>query len=575
MAINFAPVATKMTMLGVKDVPFSIVFFDIFGRICGRLFLVSLNALFWTQCKTTENFMMEHHPSWVDLGDLRTLHNRIHYILGVFFMGIPMIVHCVLIFLPPLTGIPLNLVTNPPPNKINPFIMVRNPNSVNPLALPSPEIFITHDNIWRVAMAIVLFGVIFPFSMSNYGRKRWFTATMTLHVVCAALFTIDQIRRAPHGQVFNTPAVAYFLADRFIGLWLYRTGEASVIHRELLDTDYMVVFLYVPSQKRRRQCGSTYYVQFTGIEGALDFAHPFVTFQNHSGDPLLPEWTNRDTSSASHKFYVDRSKGDRRFNRRASVRRDEDQEEMLKRKSEAVAAESEDMVYFSNWNTALIIQIHKWNTGDESFTARLSRKDVSAKIRFWGPYLSEYGDMTPDGKRDMPPMIQIGTGAGCGPLLDFYMHFTTTGMELPNPVTVYFSTNSLGLFQFFTDLTCAKAIHNYSVNAHLTSANDYEKDFEAETLDDQEAAGSHSSERDMKLGRLSFMDVLKNAPRNSEVFFCGAPALQWKVEVACATYNLLYHPGHRYTSDGGISCHRVGPAKFVCNCTKYPCCLVL
>ncbi len=55
--------------------------------------------------------------------------------------------------------------------------------------------FITHDNVWRTVMAVILFAVLFPFSMSNYGRKRWFGPTMLLHVICAILFTIDQIRR--------------------------------------------------------------------------------------------------------------------------------------------------------------------------------------------------------------------------------------------------------------------------------------------------------------------------------------------------------------------------------------------
>jgi hypothetical protein len=59
-------------------------------------------------------------------------------------------------------------------------------------------------------------------------------------------------------------------------------------------------------------------------------------------------------------------------------------------------------------------------------------------------------------------------GTGCGPLLDFYLHVTANNIELRNPVIVYFTTNSIGLFQFVTDLICGKAIPNYSVNAHLT-----------------------------------------------------------------------------------------------------------
>lgn len=71
--------------------------------------------------------------------------------------------------------------------------------------------------------------------------------------------------------MFSTPVIAYFLVDRAIGLWLYRTGECSIIHKELLDNDYMVVFLHVAHQKRKKLIGSSYYVQFTGLEGVLDF----------------------------------------------------------------------------------------------------------------------------------------------------------------------------------------------------------------------------------------------------------------------------------------------------------------
>merc|ERR1711991_167337 len=109
-------------------------------------------------------------------------------------MGIPMIAHCLLIFLPSMTGVTLNLAPGVPPTKVNPFIMHNNAEA---------QMFITHDNVWRASMACILFGILFPLSMSNWARRKYFNATMLLHVFCAALFTIDQLRRAPHSQVFN------------------------------------------------------------------------------------------------------------------------------------------------------------------------------------------------------------------------------------------------------------------------------------------------------------------------------------------------------------------------------------
>ncbi len=42
--------------------------------------------------------------------------------------------------------------------------------------------------------------------------------------------------------------------------------------------------------------------------------------------------------------------------------------------SGGVAEETDDVVFFSNWNTAIVIQVIEWNRGVESFTSRLSRK---------------------------------------------------------------------------------------------------------------------------------------------------------------------------------------------------------
>src|SRR5262249_10372292 len=154
-----------------------------------------------------------------------------------------------------------------------------------------------------------------------WARNKFFTVAHWLHILGALLFSIDMLRRSDHAQVFVSPMIGYFLADRIIGLFFYRTGLASIIHKEQLDKDYVVVILYIPKQKRRRLIGSTYYMQFKvgatrvafffpfafptcflqGMQGMFDFAHPYIAFQNHTGEPLLPEWRNRDASSTTHK----------------------------------------------------------------------------------------------------------------------------------------------------------------------------------------------------------------------------------------------------------------------------------
>lgn len=343
MTINFKPLTVSLPTKGVaaNTIPGTIIFFDGFGRATGRLIVTVFAALFWTQVKTTENFLMEHHPSFVELGDLRTLHNRIHYILGVFFMIIPLCLHCLLIFLPALGGNPLILVDVPPPTKVSPFVWGNQAN-----VPPTAEMFITTDNVYRTTMTLLCFLVLLPFSMSNWGRKRFFSATQFLHFLAIIVFSIDMLRKAPHSQVFSSPVIAYYIIDRLIGYFWYRTGEAIIIHKEQLDEDYMVVFLYIPRQKRKRYVGSTYYLALKGVEGYLDMSHPFAAFQNHSQEPLLPEWTNRDSTSSHHRFYIDRSQDKRQFQRR----KDDAPLMELERESTAVAAESEDVVVKAIFN---------------------------------------------------------------------------------------------------------------------------------------------------------------------------------------------------------------------------------
>ncbi len=79
-----------------------------------------------------------------------------------------------------------------------------------------------------------------------------------------------------------------------------------------------------------------------------------------------------------HKFYVDRSAGDRKsFARRADdapkPRGDLDSDE----EDSIVSQETDDVIFFSNWTTAIVCQVHKWNRGADAFSARFAKKDIA------------------------------------------------------------------------------------------------------------------------------------------------------------------------------------------------------
>ncbi len=61
MGVDFKPLSNALNEVPprVTFIPGAIAFFDGFGRVAGRLFIPVFGALFWTQCKTTENFLME------------------------------------------------------------------------------------------------------------------------------------------------------------------------------------------------------------------------------------------------------------------------------------------------------------------------------------------------------------------------------------------------------------------------------------------------------------------------------------------------------------------------------------
>ena len=221
LGVDSPPLSESLKLLP-GGIPSNVLFFDGFGRATGRLFLTVLNGLFWTQCKTTENFLMEHHPKWVDFGDIRSIQNRIHYILGVFFMSIPMVLHCLLVFFPAITGSGLSVSQVRPTTRVTPFIFFNN---------DGVSMFLSIDDVFRLVLVMVVFLIIFPFSVSNYARMKYWNVAQWLHIFGAALFTLDMLRRSPHSQVFNTPVVAYFLIDRLLGSVWYRTGQASIIHK--------------------------------------------------------------------------------------------------------------------------------------------------------------------------------------------------------------------------------------------------------------------------------------------------------------------------------------------------------
>jgi len=547
-----------------QSAPLSLRFFDAYQRATGRLFVAVTPFLLITMCKTTENWFAEHHPSWLNIGDLRATNTRLHYQMALFFLAIPMAIHLFIIFVPVMAGIPIVFKS---------VHDAAEAGNLTPFIAANMSLFFEPKDFLRLPLAILTFFIILPLSVANWSRLKNFTTAHYLHLFGAALYFMDFLRgNHPHAQVLCAPIFIWYLIDRLVGIWVYRSGTSTICHIENLDTDYCVVFQYVPNQKRRRGVGSLYYYALPGMDGAGDFSHPYTSFQNHGRNALLEAWKDaRDATSESHKFFVRSSEHGQKsqLNRRADDSMDSgvgSDVPLLSRSThkdfedDVVKSQTDDITIFENWNTAFIVQKFNSSKQSASFSRRLSEKRVGDRIRFWGPYYSEYTELTP--LVGLPPLVLIATGAGVNYVLDYYTWLTGGNRSPSAPVQVYFSTNSISLLQFVTDLLCSQPVDNFAVSAHLTR-----HDNDLEVMDDAEDI--RTSKRGVNLGRLSLSEVIQQSPANAEVYFCGSPMVQWELELICTRHNRAFHPGSRF-SPFGTRDLKVINGKVKCKCTAFP-----
>ena len=554
--LNAAPLASNMTL--------SVQVFDIYQRATGRLFVAVTPFLIMLQCKTTENWFAEHHPKWLNVGDLRTTNNRIHYQMGLFFLTIPMLIHMWIFFVPILAGVPfifLRVGDEAPHGSLNPFVAA------------DGSMFMLPEDLLRLPLAIITFMFLLPISIGNYCRRRQWNTSHWLHIIAAAVYTMDYLRgNHPHAQLWTAPIVIYFFVDRMVGIFWYRSGKAVIIHNKALDDEYSVVFLYAPNQVRKRGIGSLYYYGLPGKEGFPRFSHAYTSWQNRGGEPLLQAWNEADTRSSLHKFFVQDvdacSPGmiGRKLSRSVSVHSKD------KLGPEGLGSDVEDFeptvvgdrVFFTQWDTAFIAQVHPENRGTASFTSKLAVREPGAVLNVWGPYYADYHGLNEFTR--LPPLLLIATGAGANYLMDFYSQLTSEeDCNLANPVQVYFSTSSLRLFQFVTDYLCARDTHNWAVTAHLTQHDD------ALQYDEAEDAIQHK--RQARLGRMSLEQTIRKQTEGTQVYFCGSPDIQWEIDVLCADVGLGVHSGNRFAPSGKRDIRFLKGGKVKCNCTSFPCCL--
>jgi len=491
--------------MGIDNEPFegpaSVKFFDICARVSGRLVLVTTNVLFFTQCKVCANAIMDYKPKWLVIDDINEIHNKIHIFVGKWLMGLPILIHVWSILFPWLFGINLTIMESRP--KGLPFF---NDGTVN----------LAYNDVYRLILMTILFLILFPYSVSKFGRIRSYTITTFIHIFAALMYTIDLLRMPshPHAHVFNTPFVFMWMIDRLLGAYYYRTGDGIIKKKIKIDDEYMILFLKIPNYNRK--IGDCYWLNIKNI--GIELSHPFTTFHNYGKNeiPLIYE-----ESCIKHKFYLERHENSRdEFHRNKTLSPSNKEKEN------------------NEWNIGILMKIHQKKKSNCMFSLgwtkyiSTDKVDDGMDLNYYGPYRTSYSNLICD---NLPPLILIGSGAGGAYIIDFYNYIVSNNIQLKNKVEIYYTSSSIALFQLITDIICKNPIENFIVNAHITSHDEEVKYNDIE---------SHNV--DMSIGRASFEEILKEASKNTEVYFCGSPFLQNKIHKICNKYKIELKKGHSF-----------------------------
>ena len=141
--------------------------------------------------------------------------------------------------------------------------------------------------------------------MALCSKERSWTAAQWLHLLGAAVYSVDLLRMHshPHCWIVNVPFVAWWAADRMYGVFWYRRCIANVVGKVHLDAEYVILFLRIPEALHALHAvGDVFYLNV--LDCGADRAHPFTVFQNHRKQRMLTEKKELLPSWTGHKYRI-------------------------------------------------------------------------------------------------------------------------------------------------------------------------------------------------------------------------------------------------------------------------------
>ena len=313
--------------------------FMLTGIICGRILVVSSTFMFIFQMKVFWNIVFENKPNWLICEDITVSNNRLHKIVGWGLVGIPVMTHMYLFFLPIMTGNPFHLFKTwwrygyihrlilqyictyenifRPMDPNTDFYMeiyhhghvYASYNDFYALIIVKYTIFVSHNmrqyirnlNIYQTTICFVLF---FPISIYGKFKKNHWILAHYCHVVGATLYTSEILRSTltPHCWIFTGPFILFYIIDRIIGTYYYRRSKAKIIVKQTLSDGYIMLLLKLEKEYHFKNIGNVFWLNTSSNLWRCNPAHPFTGFTNHGNfskflNPL-------PLCSEKHKFSI-------------------------------------------------------------------------------------------------------------------------------------------------------------------------------------------------------------------------------------------------------------------------------
>ena len=124
---------------------------------------------------------------------------KIHRLVGIFMIGIPSVLHVLIIFLPPLVD--KSQLTYSPPSTFNYSDQLGNLNWSKPWDPAAVEnwtfndecgVHLTSDELYRFFLMIALFCLIFPLTRSRFLNRRSYSTAIALHLFAGVWYAIGR-----------------------------------------------------------------------------------------------------------------------------------------------------------------------------------------------------------------------------------------------------------------------------------------------------------------------------------------------------------------------------------------------